>query len=102
MFTTFMPVPPPSSDDNAWWIDSEHPDGIYATEDHLLRPPNAPPNPFDSDSNTTLSSPSSSCEELYNDAVAQTTPHAISRKPPPPPPPRSTKPPLTGNMVDIT
>jgi hypothetical protein len=69
---------------------SDHPDGVYATEDALDYSSHAPSNPFDE--TDSLSSPSSSDEELYTDALAQQTPTKMSRKAPPPPPPRSAKP----------
>lgn len=68
---------------------SEHPDGVYATEDVLAKFRDTPANPFEISTDTPLSSPSSSDEELYTDALQLTTPTIVpaQRKPPPPPPP---------------
>ncbi|KAI5119506.1 hypothetical protein M0805_002442 [Coniferiporia weirii] len=89
--------PPPSSEEHAWWIDADHPDGVYATEDLLSNVQDFPPNPFESSSSTSLSSPSSSDEELYTDALTLAAPTMVptTRKPPPPPPSRNTKPSLS-------
>ncbi|KAL5530111.1 SYJ1 [Sanghuangporus sanghuang] len=86
-------LPPPSSEEDAWWIDPEHPDGVYVTEELLSKTRATPSNPFDSAPETPLSSPSSTDEELYTDALTLATPIVAPRKPPPPPPPpRSAKP----------
>ncbi|KAH8118625.1 inositol polyphosphate phosphatase [Phellopilus nigrolimitatus] len=93
-------LPPPSSEEHAWWIDLDHPDGVYATEEVLSKARDVPSNPFDSAPNSPLSSPSSSDEELYTDALSLVTPTVVPprRKPvPPPPPSRSTKPVLTSH-----
>ncbi|OBZ76240.1 Inositol-1,4,5-trisphosphate 5-phosphatase 1 [Grifola frondosa] len=89
-------LPPPSSDDFAWWDDPEHPDGIFVPRSPKNGPSRRHANPFSSSSDSSLSSsPSSSEEELYH-ALSLQTPmapvQAVRRPPPPPPPPRSTKP----------
>lgn len=74
---------------------SEHPDGVYATEEVLAKTRETPSNPFELPSTPPLSSPSSSVEELYTDAISLVTPTVVlpPKKPPPPaPPPRNTKP----------
>ncbi|THH26808.1 hypothetical protein EUX98_g7380 [Antrodiella citrinella] len=97
-------LPPPSSDDAAWWDDADHPNGVVPPERMTdLRPQSTPYNPFDSPIDSPLSSsPSSSEEELYQALSLQSPivpePAApapqVTRRPPPPPPPRSGKPPL--------
>lgn len=91
-------LPPPSSDDSAWWDDLDHPNGVFPVQpfpDPRRKPPY---NPFDSPGDSPLSSsPSSSEEELYQalslqaPIVPQPAP-ATGRRPAPPPPPRSSKP----------
>ncbi|KAJ6628885.1 DNase I-like protein [Mycena sp. CBHHK59/15] len=88
--TTFVDLPPPSSDEAAWWDGPEYPNGaISMSELRNLRP--GATNPFDSPAESPLSSSSSSDEELYTDALTLQTPiapvkAAVTRKPPPPPP----------------
>jgi len=94
-------LPPPSTDEEQWWVDDDHPDGVYVTEGLYNRRRKRTGNPFDSDAS--ISSPSSSDEELYTDALSLVAPpvvpqgtRTIPRKPPPPPPPpRNTKPTIT-------
>jgi len=94
-------LPPPSTDEEQWWVDDDHPDGVYVTEGLYNRRRKRTGNPFDSDAS--ISSPSSSDEELYTDALSLVAPpvvpqgtRTIPRKPPPPPPPpRKTKPTIT-------
>ncbi|KAF7291041.1 Inositol polyphosphate phosphatase [Mycena chlorophos] len=98
-----LDLPPPSSDEDAWWIGPEYPNGaILASEIRPLRAGGT--NPFDESEfeDSPLSSSSSSDEELYTDAftihadgggVTLQTPISpvkaptVTRKPPPPPPP---------------
>ncbi|KDQ64344.1 hypothetical protein JAAARDRAFT_27972 [Jaapia argillacea MUCL 33604] len=95
-------LPPPSSDESAWWDGPGHPNGVFP----ILIPESAiegrqrSSNPFDSPDDSLASSPSTSDEELYANALSLQTPIAptqsIPRKPPPPPPPpRTTKPTVT-------
>ncbi|KAJ7498702.1 SacI homology domain-containing protein [Mycena latifolia] len=93
---TFGDLPPPSSDDAAWWDGPEYPNGAISMSELRNLKPGAT-NPFDSPQESPLSSSSSSDEELYTDALTLQTPIApvkatVVRKPPPPPPPRK-KPP---------
>ncbi|PAV21260.1 inositol polyphosphate phosphatase [Pyrrhoderma noxium] len=68
-------LPPPSSEEHSWWIDSDHPDGVYAT-DSLLN-------------------------KIKDNAATPTAPAPAPRKPPPPPPPsRNTKPTLISLDTD--
>lgn len=106
-------VPPPSSDEAAWWEgpgtrDSQFPDAqinqwleypngaISMAELRNLKP--GATNPFDSTNDSpALSSSSTSDEELYTDALTLQTPMspvqaAAARKPPPPIPPPRRKP----------
>ncbi|KAF7964976.1 hypothetical protein HWV62_1280, partial [Athelia sp. TMB] len=87
----FVELPPPSSDETAWWDKPDHPDGVFPIPDvDALQ--NRRGNPFDSPIDSPLSSsPSSSEDELYTHALSLQTPLAPTqaiRKPPPPPPPR--------------
>jgi hypothetical protein len=66
-------LPPPSSDESAWWDGPGHPNGKFPPPPPRplrTRPHVYPTNPFDSDE----SSHSSSDEELYTDALSLTTP----------------------------
>ncbi|KAF7301871.1 Inositol polyphosphate phosphatase [Mycena indigotica] len=96
-------LPLPSSDEDAWWIGPEHPNGAILPSDlRSMRP--GVTNPFDySPDDSSLSSSTSSDEELYTDAftlntegITLQTPispvKAAIRKPPPPPPPPRRKP----------
>ncbi|GBE79963.1 Inositol-1,4,5-trisphosphate 5-phosphatase 1 [Sparassis crispa] len=88
-------LPPPSSDDAVWWNDPEHPDGIFVPSGPREASRKCLANPFDSPSNSPLSSsPSSSEEEIYHTLALQApmAPVQAARRPPPPPPPRSHKP----------
>ncbi|KAF5388077.1 hypothetical protein D9615_000583 [Tricholomella constricta] len=90
-------LPPPSSEDVAWWDGPECPGGVLPLYEFQRSPTRRKTNPFDSPDDSPLSSsPTSSDEELYTDALSLPTPMApvqALRKPPPPPPPsRSTKP----------
>ncbi|KAG6916702.1 hypothetical protein DXG01_005651 [Tephrocybe rancida] len=89
-------LPPPSSDEVAWW---NGPGGVLPLHEFQRILARRKTNPFDSPDDSPLSSsPSSSDEELYTDALSLPTPMAPTqapRKPPPPPPPRSTKPTTT-------
>ncbi|KAJ7180325.1 inositol polyphosphate phosphatase [Mycena crocata] len=94
--TTFGDLPPPSSDEAAWWNGPEHPNGAISMSELRNLKPGAT-NPFDSPEESPLSSSSSSDEELYTDALTLQTPiapvkAAAARKPPPPPPPPRKKP----------
>ncbi|OJA19346.1 hypothetical protein AZE42_00462 [Rhizopogon vesiculosus] len=85
-------LPPPSTDDDAWWNRPEHPKGIFPLSiAHLLESDTT--NPFDSpeESPPFSSSPSSSDEELYSHAMALQSPITPVRKPPPPPRSRYTE-----------
>ncbi|KAI0375801.1 inositol polyphosphate phosphatase [Pilatotrama ljubarskyi] len=87
-------LPPPSSDDSAWWNDLEHPNGIVIPLSSKKAARGASGNPFDSSSESSLSSsPSSSEEELYHALQAPITPAQPSsaRRPAPPPPVRTTR-----------
>ncbi|KAF8076611.1 inositol polyphosphate phosphatase [Lyophyllum atratum] len=89
-------LPPPSSDEVAWWNGPDRPGGVLPVYEFQRPVIRRKTNPFDSPDDSPLSSsPSSSDEELYTDALSLPTPMApvlTARKPPPPPPPRSTKP----------
>ncbi|KAI0638342.1 DNase I-like protein [Trametes polyzona] len=96
-FTSEEPdLPPPSSEHFAWWDDLEHPNGIVVPITSKKRTYGQSGNPFDSSSESSLSSsPSSSEEELYHalQAPLAPVPPSTTRRPAPPPPrPRSTKP----------
>lgn len=101
---TSLEVPPPSSDEAAWWDGpgksafffdehdihrcTDHPNGVFPIPDaEVLN--RCRGNPFDSPIDSPLSSsPSSSEDELYTHALALQTPLAptqATRKPPPPP-----------------
>ncbi|GLB34014.1 putative inositol polyphosphate phosphatase, catalytic domain homologues [Lyophyllum shimeji] len=89
-------LPPPSSDEVAWWNGPDCPGGVLPLYEFQRSPTRRKANPFDSPDDSPLSSsPTSSDEELYTDALSLPTPMApvqAARKPPPPPPPHSTKP----------
>ncbi|KAF9780045.1 inositol polyphosphate phosphatase [Thelephora terrestris] len=82
-------LPPPSSEDTAWWDRPDHPNGIFVvTEAEEARYRSS--NPFDSPTDSPLSSsPSFSDEELYTAALqdpiapAQFSVPVIVDKPPP-------------------
>lgn len=112
-------VPPPSTDDFAWWEGPAHPNGLVPLSEFHNHTA-ARTNPFDSDDDSSpiesvdmsdSPSQSSSDEELYEHAVkalqtpmAPTHPipkQATFKKPPPPaPPPRSTKPLVNINVSE--
>ncbi|KAJ7068496.1 inositol polyphosphate phosphatase [Mycena amicta] len=82
-----LDLPPPSSEEDAWWIGPEYPNGaVPASEIRSLRP--GATNPFDDSSEeSSLSSSSSSDEELYTDAFTlQTDGITVQRRKPPLPP----------------
>jgi synaptojanin len=99
-------VPQPSSDEAAWWdgpgmtlangsktvliLVSGYPKGLVPmTEFLMLGDRKLAVNPFDSPEASSLSSsPSTSDEELYNDALGLQTPVTPQLRKPPPPPPR--------------
>ncbi|CAL1701192.1 unnamed protein product [Somion occarium] len=92
-------LPPPSSDDAAWWDIPDHPNGVIPPEKLPYISSKSPPyNPFDSPTDSPISSsPSSSEEELYQALtlqapIAPQPLQAVRRPPPPPPPPRTRKP----------
>ncbi|KAG5648880.1 hypothetical protein DXG03_000229 [Asterophora parasitica] len=73
------------------------PGGVLPLYEFQRSPTRRKANPFDSPNDSPLSSsPTSSDEELYTDALSLPTPlepaQATRKPPPPPPPPRSTKP----------
>jgi len=82
-------LPPPSSEDNAWWDRPDYPNGVFiVTEAEEARYRST--NPFDSPTDSPLSSsPSLSDEELYTAALqdpltpAQVSVPMIVEKPPP-------------------
>ncbi|OSD04401.1 DNase I-like protein [Trametes coccinea BRFM310] len=87
-------LPPPSSEDYAWWDDPDHPNGIVVPLTSRNGSHARSSNPFDSSSESSISSsPSSSEEELYHalQAPLSPAPPTTTRRPPPPPPPRSAK-----------
>ncbi|KAI0677390.1 DNase I-like protein [Trametes maxima] len=94
-FTADEPeLPPPSSDDTAWWDDPDHPNGIVIPLSSRSVAHGKGANPFDSSSESSLSSsPSSSEEELYHALQAPITPAqpTTTRRPAPPPPIRVVK-----------
>ncbi|KAF8631620.1 hypothetical protein AX15_002362 [Amanita polypyramis BW_CC] len=84
--------PQPSTDETAWWNGPECPNGLVPMSEFLKVDNHKSTNPFDSPGASSLSSsPSTSDEELYNDALSLQSPLAPvsvqDRKPPPPPPP---------------
>lgn len=88
-------LPPPSSEDGAWWDRPGHPNGVFiVTEAEEARYRST--NPFDSPTDSPLSSsPSLSDEELYTAALQDPlTPVAVPVivKKPPPLPSRERKP----------
>ena len=103
----YDPVPQPSSDEAAWWNGpgtilvnelinilihgSGYPNGVVPISEFLILRERKSTNPFDSPEASSLSSsPSTSDEELYNDALGFKSPpgpvNVQHRKPPPPPP----------------
>ena len=106
-------VPPPSTDEKAWWessgevlsndqyhldlsVDLDSPDGVVQIAEIQKLDLYRKNNPFESPSVSPLSSsPSSSDEELYSHAVTLQTPleptQTTGRRPAPPPPRRPPK-----------
>ncbi|PPQ65581.1 hypothetical protein CVT26_000530 [Gymnopilus dilepis] len=89
-------LPPPSTDEKAWWESSDSPDGVVQIAEIQKLDLYRKNNPFESPSVSPLSSsPSSSDEELYSHAVTLQTPleptQTTGRRPAPPPPPRPPK-----------
>ncbi|KAJ8086868.1 Inositol-1,4,5-trisphosphate 5-phosphatase 1 [Marasmius tenuissimus] len=86
----FCGLPPPSTDDVAWWDGEDLPRGVVPISHINSLGRRHHNNPFDSPPESPLSSsPTSSDEELYTHAqsLPPLTPSVV-RKPPPPPPPR--------------
>ncbi|KIK67838.1 hypothetical protein GYMLUDRAFT_68857 [Collybiopsis luxurians FD-317 M1] len=83
-------LPPPSSDEDAWWNTPDLPNGIIPISSINLSSYRHSDNPFSENGSTetpSSSSPSSSDEELYSAAVmTPDAPPAIARNPPPSPP----------------
>ncbi|KAF8165492.1 inositol polyphosphate phosphatase [Crassisporium funariophilum] len=84
-------LPPPSSDEKAWWDGSDYPAGVVPIIELQGLDLYRRNNPFDSPTESSLSSsPSSSDEELYTNALSLQTPmapvQATVRRPAPPPP----------------
>ncbi|KAI9000860.1 DNase I-like protein [Trametes punicea] len=87
-------LPLPSSEDSAWWDGTDHPNGIVIPLPSRNGSHTRSGNPFDSSSESSISSsPSSSEEELYHALQAPITPAqpTMTRRPAPPPPLRSGK-----------
>ncbi|KAK7695728.1 hypothetical protein QCA50_000364 [Cerrena zonata] len=87
-------LPPPSTDEAAWWDTPDHPNGIIPTEKMPDTSRSHPYHPFDSPPGSpSSSSPSSSEEELYQALQAPIAPQPVQavRRPPPPPPSRAKK-----------
>ncbi|KAK0230560.1 inositol polyphosphate phosphatase [Armillaria fumosa] len=87
-------LPPPSTDEKAWWDAPDLPQGVVPISEFNVSPSRhyARRNPFDEESPLS-SSPSSSDEELFTHALTLQTPLEpvpAPRKPPPPPPPLRT------------
>ncbi|KAF9006532.1 DNase I-like protein [Cyathus striatus] len=90
-------LPPPSSDDIAWWNGQGQPPSLIPISELVKCISDAPAhgNPFNSPPDSLRSSsPSSSEDELYTHALSLQTPIAPiqAAKRPPPPPPRQAKP----------
>ncbi|KAH7930711.1 DNase I-like protein [Leucogyrophana mollusca] len=87
--THLVELPPPSSDEGAWWDKPEHPNGVFPILAVHLSERQSSSNPFDSPAESPLSSsPSSSDEELYTHAMSLQTPITPMQATRPPPPPR--------------
>ncbi|KAF8969491.1 inositol polyphosphate phosphatase [Flammula alnicola] len=89
-------LPPPSTDEKAWWDGSDFPAGVIPITEIQKLDLYRRNNPFESPSASPLSSsPSSSDEELYSHALTLHTPMApvqtSTRRPAPAPPPRTPK-----------
>ncbi|KAL0949308.1 hypothetical protein HGRIS_009384 [Hohenbuehelia grisea] len=83
-------LPPPSTDDAAWWDGPDHSNGIFTVEQLTKAPRPQTANPFEAYESSIESSPTSSDDELFTHAAALQTPIVpvpTTRKPPPPPPP---------------
>ncbi|KAJ8473729.1 hypothetical protein ONZ45_g16188 [Pleurotus djamor] len=90
---SYTELPPPSSDDAAWWDSPDHPHGVVPLAElrKVQSRSRHAPNPFDIPDSPISESPSSSDEELYSHALKLQTPLAPTKpapKKPPPPPPR--------------
>ncbi|KAL0573125.1 Inositol-1,4,5-trisphosphate 5-phosphatase 1 [Marasmius crinis-equi] len=88
----FRGLPPPSTDDTAWWDDEGLPRGVIPISQINSSARRHHSNPFDSPPDSPLSSsPTSSDEELYTHAqtLPPLTPSVVRKPPPPPPPPRT-------------
>ncbi|PPQ77402.1 hypothetical protein CVT25_010984 [Psilocybe cyanescens] len=86
-------LPPPSTEENAWWDNADCPAGVIPIPELQKLDLYRRNNPFDSPSISPVSSsPSSSDEELYSHALALQTPIApvqtATRRPAPAPPTR--------------
>ncbi|KAF7432917.1 inositol polyphosphate 5-phosphatase [Pleurotus ostreatus] len=88
----YSELPPPSSDDSAWWDGPDHPSGVIPLAE-IMKAHSGPQNltdPFDVPDSPASESVSSSDEELFEHALNLQTPLAptkpVPRKPPPPPP----------------
>lgn len=83
-------LPAPSSDDAVWWECPEYPECVFVSGDP---PRSSKSNPFDSPTESPLSSsPSSSEEQLYQASTQQNpTASMQGRRPPPPPPARGNR-----------
>jgi len=84
--STSVSMPPPSSDELAWWDTPKYPEGLIDIPPPEKRT-NTSKNPWDSPISS-LPSPSSSDEELYTHAIQSQN----DRPEKPPPPPIPTKP----------
>ncbi|KAF8204786.1 inositol polyphosphate phosphatase [Pholiota molesta] len=89
-------LPPPSTDEKAWWDTPDSPAGVISLSDIQKLNLYRRNNPFESPYASPLSSsPSSSDEELYSHALTLHTPMApvqtSTRRPAPAPPPRTSK-----------
>ncbi|KXN89554.1 Inositol-1,4,5-trisphosphate 5-phosphatase 1 [Leucoagaricus sp. SymC.cos] len=89
-------LPPPSTDEKAWWDTPDGPGGLVSIDEIQTFNLYRTGNPFESPLDSPISvSPTTSDEELFTSALALQTPLTPvpvgARRPPPPPPPRSGK-----------
>ncbi|KAK7060444.1 Inositol-1,4,5-trisphosphate 5-phosphatase 1 [Paramarasmius palmivorus] len=92
----YCELPPPSTDDIAWWDSQSNPKGVVAIPHFNSSARHHHSNPFDSPTESPLSSsPTSSDEELFTHV--QSLQAAIVPNVPPPVPPR----PRTTDMTDV-
>ncbi|TFK71771.1 inositol polyphosphate phosphatase [Pluteus cervinus] len=98
--TDYAKLPPPSSDEAAWWDVPDMPNGLIPISEFRKTDQPTSTNPFDSPGDSPLSaSPSSSDEELFHHALSLPTPILpVKKNAPPPPPPRPLK---AASMTDI-